>query len=252
MKTMFPDSPYLTDVEKYLDEYREIGPLPGLSFVPIVQGTFVMGSPESEEDRDKDEGPQRKVHINSFYISETEITQRQWKEVMDKNPSKFEDDDHPVEKVSWTKAKEFIAKLNQMDPGKNYRLPTEAEWEYACKGGSNFDYPIGNEENYLDEVAWYKGNSGKTTHPVGMKPANPFGLKDMIGNVAEWVEDPYHSNYIGAPNDGGIWLETNTKKRVVRGGAFNSKPSECRSADRTWNYKDSRYSNVGFRIIRNP
>jgi len=252
LKSMFPDSPYIQGAEKYVNEYREKGPLSGLSFVPLVQGSFIMGSPESQENRDKDEGPQRRVNIQSFYISETEVTQRQWKEVMGDNPSKFPGDDYPVERVSWLNVEEFMKKLNQMDPGKGYRLPTEAEWEYACRGESDYIYPSGNEEIYLEKNGWYEDNSGKTTHPVGMKPANTNGLKDMLGNVAEWVEDSYHNNYIGAPTDGGPWLNNSDKKRVIRGGAYNSDESECRCTDRDWYYKNARYKNVGFRIVRLP
>ena len=145
--------------------------------VYVTGGTFLMGSPDNEPDRDSDERPQHRVTVPGFSMGKYEITQAQWKAVMGTNPSYFKGDNLPVENVSWNDAKEFCSKLSQMT-GKQYRLPTEAEWEYACRAGTTGPY-AGN----LDAMAWYSNNAGFKTHPVGQKRPNAFGLYDMHGNV---------------------------------------------------------------------
>ena len=252
MKMMYPDSPLIYEAQRFLDNFTIEEPVTGIKFVAIPLEDFMMGSPETEKGRNKSEGPLHNVIIRKVYMSQTEITQKQWMKVMEKNPSKFQGDNRPVERVSWDEAHVFLDKLNDMDPGKNYRLPTEAEWEYACKGGVNTMFSFGDKEIELTKYAWFADNSEKKTHPVGTRMRNPYGLFDMHGNVMEWVEDPYHPNYKFAPTDGGVWQSLKGNKRIVRGGSYKSDVLECRSAARHWNYKDSEYSDAGFRIVRNP
>jgi len=252
MKAMYPQSPLIYQAQVFLDNFTIEEPVTEIKFVGIPLEDFVMGSPETEAGRSKSEGPQHNVIVRKMYMSQTEITQQQWMKVMGKNPSKFPGDSRPVERVSWEDVHEFLVKLNEMDPGKDYRLPSEAEWEYACRGGVNSMFSFGDKMTELSKYAWIEDNSEKKTHPVGAKMKNPYGLFDMYGNVMEWVEDPYHANYKFAPTDGGVWQSLKGQKRIVRGGSYKSKVLDCRSAARHWNYKDSEYSDVGFRIVRNP
>jgi formylglycine-generating enzyme required for sulfatase activity len=165
--------------------------------------------------------PVHRVTISyGFYMGKYEVTQAQWQKVMGNNPSYFKNcgDNCPVESVSWDDAREFVKELNQMNDGYTYRLPTEAEWEYACRAGTTEDY-AGNR----GAMGWYEKNSGYKTHAVGQLPPNAFGLYDMQGNVYEWCEDWYHDSYNGAPTDGSAWLSGGEQKyRVARGGAFDS------------------------------
>jgi formylglycine-generating enzyme required for sulfatase activity len=171
----------------------------------------------------------------SFAIGMTEVTQRQWKAIMGTNPSRFTlcGDACPVERVSWDDAKEFIQKLNAKT-GKQYRLPSAAEWEYACRAGSRQEYCGGDNVN---DVAWHAGNSDDTTHPVALKKPNGYGLYDMSGNVLEWVEDCYYDD---------------CSMRVVRGGSWNAKPWDARAADRNRAKPENRSSVLGFRLARTP
>ena len=162
----------------------------GMEFVLIPSGSFVMGrDPLFEEDRD-DELPQHKVNISKpFYLGKYQVTQAQWVAVMEDNPSGFKGPANPVEQVSWNDAQEFIKRLNVKEGHNRYRLPTEAEWEYAARAGADTVYFFGNDENILPVYAWFIDNSRKTPHPVGKKRPNAWGLYDVHGNVWEWVQD---------------------------------------------------------------
>ena len=204
----------------------------------------------------KSEHPQRLVEIKKpFYIQKTEVTQGQWKKVMENNPSRFKDcgNDCPVENVSWYCTQKFIKKLNDMDGTYTYRLPTEAEWEYAARAGTTTEFSFGDDVGKLDEYGWYGNNSGGRTHPVGRKLPNAFGLYDMHGNVWEWCEDQWHDNYKGAPVDGSARVDRDkSAERVLRGGAYNNNVGICRSANRNRNIPGFQNINYGFRLVLLP
>jgi len=241
------DRLYQVEYRKKKMPFRDCPDCPEMVILPA--GSFTMGSSKGG-----DESPAHSVTLGQpFALGKTEITQGQWKAVMGNNPSSFENcgDTCPVEQVSWNDAKEFIGKLNAKT-GKQYRLPSEAEWEYACRAGGQNKY-CGSDNP--DSVAWYgfyatpKGNSGKTTNPVATKQANAFGLYDMSGNVWEWVEDSYHANYNGAPTDGSAW-QGDGAKRVLRGGSWGNGPDDSRSAYRNLGTPAVRNDGIGFRVAR--
>ncbi len=213
--------------------------------VLIPSGNFDMGSYNGEYD----EKPVHNVQVNTFSLGKTEVTQGQWRAVMGNNPSYFSScgNDCPVERVSWNDAQSFIQKLNAKT-GKQYRLPSEAEWEYACRAGGQHDY-CGSDN--VDSVAWYedKANIGSGTHPVSRKQPNAFGLYDMSGNVWEWVEDSYHDSYNGAPTNGGVW-QGDGATRVLRGGSWYFGPQFARTAFRIRNEPADRSVINGFRVAR--
>jgi len=224
---------------------------PGIELVRIPPGSFMMGSTSGEAN----EKPAHQVTINySFYMGKYEVTQAQWQSVMGNNPSYFKDcgGNCPVEQVSWDDAQSFINKLNESNDGFRYRLPTEAEWEYACRAGMTGDY-LGN----LSEMGWYSENSGnedglfgQKTHDVGGKRPNAWGLYDMHGNVSEWCQDWDHETYYGAPSDGSAWLSGGDQKyRVFRGGSWHFSASYARSAVRAGLTPDHRYYGIGFRVV---
>ena len=249
-------------------------PLPGLTFVTIPSGSFMMGSNDGESD----EKPVHNVYIKSFKMMTTEVTVglfrqfvnetgyqteaeksggayvydgNQWGQKSDanwSNPYFSQSDDHPVVCVGWNDCKEYIQWLNRKDPGKGYRLPTESEWEYACRAGSTTKYYSGNSDSDLGRAGWYSGNSGNKTYPVGQKTPNAWGLYDMHGNVWEWCEDVYHDSYNGAPADGSAWLSPSGQYRVLRGGAWSFPPFDCRSAARDGSGPDTLNRSLGFRL----
>ncbi|WP_223212405.1 formylglycine-generating enzyme family protein, partial [Microcystis aeruginosa] len=158
---------------------------------------------------------------------------------------------NPVEKVSWDDAQAFCQKLSQIT-GKTYCLPTEAEWEYACCAGTTTRFYFGDNANQLGDYAWYGGNSQQTTHPVGQKRPNGWGLYDMSGNVWEWCEDNWHDNYIGAPRDGSAWLIRDNDYQILRGGSWYFNPDYCRSAFRYFNNRRGSFNSFGFRVVCVP
>jgi formylglycine-generating enzyme required for sulfatase activity len=214
----------------------------GIEFVLIPAGSFMMGSTNGGSD----EKPVHQVTISQpFYIGRYEVTQAQWQSVMGNNPSNFKDcgGNCPVEQVSWDDAQKFVNKLNESNDGFRYRLPTEAEWEYACRAGTTGDY-YGN----VDDIGWYFNNSGQKTHAVGGKQPNAFGLYDMSGNVDEWCEDWYDGNYYASspatdpqgPNSGPY--------RVLRGSSWDSFAAGLRSVHRFFSGTDFRFNEYGFRL----
>lgn len=225
--------------------FRDCPDCPEMAEIPA--GSFTMGSNKGEPN----EQPLHSVTIaQPFAIGKTEVTQEQWHALMGDNPSNFSacGDTCPVEQVSWDDAQAFIKKLN-VKTGKQYRLPSEAEWEYACRAGSQQNY-CGSDN--ADNVAWNGYNSGsflfKKPHPVATKQANAFGLFDMSGNVWEWVEDNYHSSYKDAPADGSAWM--GGSMRVLRGGSWGYDQPFSRAAARSKFAANYRYFSYGFRLAR--
>ena len=196
--------------------------------IRVEGGTFQMGS----NDGDSDEKPVHSVTLSSYYIGQTEVTQALWKAVKGNNPSSFKGDNLPVENVSWEDCQTFIRKINQLT-GQKFRLPTEAEWEFAAIGGKNSRGYKYSGSSTLDDVAWYDNNSGGKTHPVATKQANELGLYDMIGNVCEWCEDLHN---------------TSSSDRVYRGCSYFYAYGQCRVSDRSWNKPSYRYYSLGLRL----
>ncbi|NEP12083.1 MAG: formylglycine-generating enzyme family protein [Symploca sp. SIO2C1] len=244
-----------------------------LEMVAIPGGTFMMGSPATEEGRYERESPQHSVTIKPFYLGKFTVTQVQWRAVatlakvirdLNSDPAYFKGDNLPVEQISWSDSKEFCARLSR-ETGRTYRLPSEAEWEYACRAGTNTPFHFG--ETITTDLANYDGNStysfgpaGKyreKTTPVGsFQVANDFGLYDMHGNVWEWCEDHWHKNYQGAPKDGSVWIKENVNEsdshynfRSLRGCSWGFGPRFCRSAYRDLNELDYRDSDISFRVV---
>ena len=227
----------------------------------VAGGRFTMGCKDSDRDGACNdwEKPPHEVTVQDFYIGKYEVTQAEWRRVMGNDPSWNSGCDQcPVERVSWDDAQEFIKKLNAQT-GKKYRLPTEAEWEYAARGGNKSRGYLYSGSNSVADVAWYDDNaridnsngSQKTTRPVGTRSANELGLHDMSGNVWEWVEDDWHSSFSEAPTDGRAWVDSGGRAsfRVFRGGGWNFVALRCRSACRYYGTLADRGSRVGFRLV---
>ncbi len=221
--------------------------------VLIKGGTFTMGCLDGRDKNcSESEKPSHTVTLNDFYLSRTEVTQAQWEAVMGNNPSNFKNcPTCPVEQVSWDDVQGFIKKLNDLT-GQQYSLPSEAEWEYAARGGANskgYEYAGSNDPG---EVAWYGSNSGTKTHPVAQKKKNELGLFDMSGNVYEWCQDVWHEDYQGAPSRGNAWMTGGEQaRRVVRGGSWLISIGNCRVSNRDSNGNaDDRNNVIGFRLAR--
>ncbi len=240
-----------------------------LDLVKIPAGEFLMGSPSNEPERGESEGPQRLVQIASFLIGQYAVTQEQWRAVaalpkekidLNPNPSHFKGDNLPVENVNWFEAEEFCKRLSKFTRD-TYRLPSEAEWEYACRAGTTTPFYFG--ETITIRLANHNGNypygSGpkgifqQKTTAVGSFSPNAFGLYNMHGNVWEWCADPWHENYNSAPTDGSVWESGgDTQSRLLRGGSWQSTPWLCRSAFRNQNLPNTRYNDFGFRVVCLP
>jgi len=221
-----------------------------------------MGSPSSEEDRDSDEVRHR-VTVGSFELMTTEVTQGMWEAVMGEdirelrdaaNPDwslRGEGDNYPIYYVSWNDCQDFIERLNEMDPSHTYRLPSESEWEYACRAGTTtrFYWGDSDSESTMGRYCWYSENSNSTTHLVAQKEPNAWGLYDMSGNVWEWCEDKYTSDYDDCPTDGSAYTGSGSN-RVERGGSWSNSARFCRSANRSVSSPGIRFNYLGFRVAR--
>jgi formylglycine-generating enzyme required for sulfatase activity len=226
-------------------EMRTLG---GIEMVWCPPGAFLMGSPASEADRSNDETQHRVTLTKGFWMAKTETTQGQWESVMGDNPSHFKGMDLPVETVSWDDVQGWLVKMNERHPlpaGWKWELPTEAQWEYACRAGTETAFA-----GDFDEMAWYSGNSGSKTNPVGTKQANDWGLHDMHGNVWEWCRDWYGDYPSGVASD--PQGSAAGSFRVRRGGGWFNDPLNCRSACRNRSTPDGRYLSIGFRVVVVP
>jgi formylglycine-generating enzyme required for sulfatase activity len=254
----------------------ELGEGESLRLIQIPAGEFLMGSPASDPQRFDDEGPQHRVRLTSFLLGQTPVTQSQWQQVagwpklkldLSANPSRFKDSRRPVERVNWLEAMEFCRRLSRHS-GHVFSLPSEAQWEYACRAGTTTPFAFG--DTITPELANYDGNyiyaNGpkgqfrREITPVAIFPPNAWGLHDMHGNVLEWCLDHWHPNYQGAPTDGSAWLDgeglnpenNNETSRLLRGGSWDDLPRRCRSACRDLNQPGYADSRVGFRVVCLP
>ena len=216
-----------------------------LDMVLISGGRFRMGSPSSEEGSQDNERPQHEVEVPPFAIGRYQVTQLQWEAMMENNPSSFKGANRPVDCISWDNAIEFCQKLSDQT-GKPYRLPSEAEWEYACRAGTQTPFYFG--QTIKIGMANYSGDSRPETINVGDFPPNDYGLFDMYGNVYEWCQDGWHDSYDGAPNDGTAWESGDEDGRVSRGGSWLSSPLCCRSATRLGDPPFVGDNALGFRL----
>ncbi len=219
-----------------------------LEFLRIPAGEFIMGSacglPLEE--------PVHPIAFRRpFFITKYLVTQDSWQTVTGSNPSRFTGDPRlPVDGITWEEASRFCRRLSETT-GKTIRLPTEAEWEYACRGGTGTEFFFGGTEANVGEYAWYDLNSGERTRPVGLKKPNPWGLFDIVGNLWEWCEDDWHSDYQGAPSDGSAWCANEDRRptRCLRGGAWDMDAFRCRSAYRSYDWKELGTSRFGVRVV---
>ena len=226
-----------------------------LEMVFIPAGAFLMGSLPNEKDHYSNEGPQHPVTISQdYYLGKYEITQAQWQAIMGTNPARDYGigNDNPVYYISWEDSQLFIQKLNELGLGV-FRLPTESEWEYACKANTNSRFYWDDDLSYslINDNAWYDSNSNNATHEVGSKPPNPWGLFDMSGNVWEWCEDDLHDNYNDAPSDGTAWIKSpRGAYRIARGGGWGYYARYCRSAYRGSSTPDYQGAFFGLRVLK--
>jgi formylglycine-generating enzyme required for sulfatase activity len=227
----------------------QIGENVSMKLALIPAGKFMMGSPDSEQRRREHEGPQHEVTISKpFYMGVTEVTQAQYEAVMGTNPSNldFKGATNPVDTVSWNDAADFCKKLSEKTR-QAVRLPTEAEWEYACRAGTATAFSFGDYDSVLGDYAWYTSNSGNTTHPVGQKKPNAWGLFDMHGNLWEWCADWYGDYPKGAATD--PQGPASGADRVLRGGGWSHFPNYCRAAFRSFSSPGARLISGGFRVV---
>jgi formylglycine-generating enzyme required for sulfatase activity len=225
----------------------------GMEFIQIPTGEFEMGSGSNEIGRLPWEGPLHTVDITkSFYMGKYEVSNKQWFDIMgySTSVSPYNGDNLPVVQVSWDDAMKFIKKLNEKERTTKYRLPSEAEWEYAARAGTTTRYSFGDNESMLVYYAWYGLNAEGIPHPIGQKKPNQWELYDIHGNVWEWVEDKLHDNYDEAPTNGSAWISGTTPYRVVRGGSWNNLAEILRSASRTYETQSEGSFDIGFRLVK--
>jgi len=223
----------------------------GMELVLIPAGSFRMGGDKKLEQAEDHETPRHIVKISkTFYMGKYEVTQSQWSEIMNNNPSEFKEDVRPVERVSWNDVQEFIQKLNNKEETNKYRLPTEAEWEYAARADTESTYCFSSDIKILSQYAWYRKNSASKTHPVGRLKPNAWGLYDVHGNVHEWCQDWFDRNYYSqSPSNSPIGPSSGLAK-VLRGGDWGSEDWYCRCASRSLSSPDRRSNRLGFRLVR--
>jgi len=223
----------------------------GMELVLIPPGSFRMGGDKKLEQAEDHETPRHIVKISqTYFLGKYEVTQIQWSEIMNNNPSEFVDDKRPVERVSWNDVKVFIQKLNTKEETNKYRLPTEAEWEYAARAGSESSYAFGSDTIMLSQFAWYRKNSGGKTHPVGQLNPNVWGLYDMHGNVHEWCQDWFDRQYYSQSASNAPLGPSTGLAKALRGGDWGSEDWYCRSASRSLSSPDRRSNRLGFRLVR--
>ena len=245
-----PEAGCALNRDKKWEKRVEVSPGVELALVYVPNGSFAMGSlPEA---KDEDSQPQHSVTIGrAFWIGKSEVTQAQWKAVMGKSPSAFKGDDLPVDNVSWNDSLAFVAAVNQrlgLDNDKGFRLPTEAEWEYACRAGTTSNFSFSDSKKNLAKYAWFDETSKKTTHAVGQFLPNPWGVYDMYGDVSEWCEDVWHSDYKGAPADGTAW-GGNDEDRVHRGGHWDRSATRSKSSSRDHDEAKKGDKTIGLRVV---
>jgi len=244
---LFPSATMAAESAPLGQTWKE--PLTGMEFIWIEGGCFAMGcSSNWSTDCDEDEKPSHTVCVDNFYMAKYEVTQAQWRKVTGSNPAYFKKgDEYPVEKVSWDQSQEFIGLLDQKHQQLRFRLPTEAEWEFACRsGGKQENFCGGNE---IDALAWHKKNSQGLSHPVGQKTPNGLGLYDMSGNVAEWTNDRYEAQYYANSPDDNPQGPTEPQARADRGGSWLFYPKSARSTNRNWYWPDGRRNFLGLRVL---
>ena len=222
----------------------------GMELVLIPAGSFRMGGDKKLEQAEDHETPRHIVKISkTFYMGKYEVTQSQWSEIMNNNPSEFKEDIRPVERVSWNDVQEFIQKLNNKEETNKYRLPTEAEWEYAARADTKSTYCFSSDIKTLSQYAWYRKNSEGKTHPIGQLKPNAWGLYDVHGNVHEWCQDWFDRNYYSqSPSNSPLGPSSGLAK-VLRGGDWGSENWYCRCASRSLSSPDRRSNRLGFRLV---
>ncbi|MGD9036179.1 MAG: formylglycine-generating enzyme family protein [Syntrophobacterales bacterium] len=253
--------PYISFAESSTPTAGQIWkePVTGMEFVWVPGGCYEMGCGDWTGDCYRDEKPLHEVCVDGFWMGKTEVTQGQWKQLMGDNPAAFKKgDNYPFENAIWAEIEKFIMKLSSSPTGAyKYRLPTEAEWEYACRSGGKPEKYAGGSD--LDQVAWYRGNSNRSTHAVATKAPNGFGLFDMNGNVHEWCADSYNGHaYRTHKRDNPLYKEKMTRLKVYRGGSWNSKSKFARCASRSYELAFAatfigdgyRMNDLGFRLVR--
>jgi len=222
----------------------------GMELVLIPAGSFRMGGDKKLEQAEDHETPRHIVKISkTFYMGKYEVTQSQWSEIMNNNPSEFKDDIRPVERVSWNDVQEFIQKLNNKEETIKYSLPTEAEWEYAARADTESTYCFSGDIKILSQYAWYRKNSAGKTHPIGQLKPNAWGLYDVHGNVHEWCQDWFDRNYYSqSPSNSPLGPSSGLAK-VSRGGDWGSEDWYCRCASRSLSSPNRRSNRLGFRLV---
>ena len=236
------------EVEPQIQPGHSVTNAVGMHLAQIPSGRFILGSPDSEPGRIPNETRRNVTFETAFCIGVTEVTQKQWRKVMGSDPSFFKGDDLPVEQITWQEAINFCKRLSEMEDG-TYRLPTEAEWEYACRAGRTTAYNTGNGEESMAEAGWFRKNGDNQTHPVGLKKPNAWGLYDMHGNVSEWCADRAEGDAGTDPSGSGLVDQEILAERDHRGGSWGLNASDCRSASRHRNNGAFQYFDLGLRVV---